>query len=282
MIRQSRSQQLLRAPQRVRKATRRDGASRAVMLTPWQPMLRKCMRLVGVGGAGFLVLAGLLLAAPMVRNGLDQPIREVRILTDLFHQDPEAIRVVIAKHRLDRFSAVPLDSIRAGLEELPWIQQVHVRRVWPDSLQVRVREQIPTARWGEGRLLNEHGQTFAAEQTDSFSQLPLLQGPEASTQTVLEMHQRIAPLLAAENLRVRALHLSQRGAWDLTLDNGVLVRLGRGEAVARTARFLEFYRRQLVGRIHTVAVVDTRYSNGIAVTWAPGQVIEETNERQAG
>ncbi len=273
---------LLRSPVRTRRPVRRVGASRPVILDRWRRLLRRGAELAGVGVCVFALLAVLVTVAPMVRDGLDQPIRQVRILNDLYHQDPEAIRLVIAAHPLDRFSQVQLDSIRHGIEELAWIQQAHVRRVWPDTLEVRLREQIPTARWGKGMLLNEHGETFPAGNAATFTQLPALHGPANATRTVLAMHQRIAPLLGAAGLRLQELRVSPRGAWDLTLDNGVLVRLGRGEAVARTARFVAFYQRQLVGRIHTVAVVDTRYSNGIAVTWAEGQVIGEPVENRAG
>ncbi len=266
---------LLRGPVRDKRSAQRAGTSRQLVLMRWKKTLARTARLAGAGVLMFVVAAALVLIAPQVRDGLDRPIRQVRILSDLYYQDPEAVRQVIANSRLDRFSLVPIDALREGITGLEWVQQAHVRRVWPDTLEVRVREQIPMARWGDQHLLNERGDLFETTRHAEFVQLPILRGPEGSTARVLAMHQRIAPLLGAQGLRMAELRLSRRGAWDLTLENGALVRLGRAEVIERVSRFVAFYERKLAGKINTVAIVDTRYSNGIAVTWAPGQVVEE-------
>lgn len=264
----------LRAPARKPVARTRASASRRVVQAPWKRYLQGGLRLLGAGAALALVLGALVWVAPVVRDGIDQPIRQVRILSDLYYQDPEDIRLVIARHRLDRFSRVPLAQIRGGIEALEWIQQAHVRRVWPESLEVRIREQIPVARWGDAELLNERGEQFRVGDATPFAKLPLFRGPAGTTGRVLEMHQRIAPLLQAHGLRMEELQLSARGAWDLQLEGGVLVRLGRSDVLDRFGRFLALYERELAERFGTVAVIDTRYSTGIAVTWAKGQVVE--------
>jgi cell division protein FtsQ len=59
--------------------------------------------------------------------------------------------------------------------------------------------------------------------------------------------------------------VSPRRAWQLRLDNGLTLELGREQIEARLARFVGAYDRTL-GRLgRRIEHVDLRYSNGFAV-----------------
>ena len=59
--------------------------------------------------------------------------------------------------------------------------------------------------------------------------------------------------------------LSPRRAWQLKLDDGLVVELGREQVEARLEKFVRVYDRTL-GRLNqTVNYVDLRYPNGFAV-----------------
>ncbi|HKN09040.1 MAG TPA: cell division protein FtsQ/DivIB, partial [Pseudomonadota bacterium] len=68
-------------------------------------------------------------------------------------------------------------------------------------------------------------------------------------------------------MRVAALRLDERGAWELDLDNGVTVRLGRREVDARIDRFIRTAAQVIAHRLNEIAYVDMRYSNGFAIGW---------------
>jgi cell division protein FtsQ len=73
------------------------------------------------------------------------------------------------------------------------------------------------------------------------------------------------------------LSLEQRGAWTLTLSNGIEVELGRDQVTQRFDRFVTVYQERLASRANEVKGVDARYSNGVAVKWKPGATASGKN-----
>jgi cell division protein FtsQ len=71
-------------------------------------------------------------------------------------------------------------------------------------------------------------------------------------------------------MRLTAIGLDARGAWDLTLDNGVRVRLGRLRYEERFERFASAALRLVAQRATDIDYVDMRYTNGFAVGWRAG------------
>ena len=72
-------------------------------------------------------------------------------------------------------------------------------------------------------------------------------------------------------MRLTALSLDARGAWELRLDNGVTVRFGRRQVDERFERFLTVALHMICQRAADIAYVDMRYTNGFAVGWRSGR-----------
>ena len=68
-------------------------------------------------------------------------------------------------------------------------------------------------------------------------------------------------------MRIAALRLDERGAWELDLDSGVTVRLGRRQVDERIDRFIRTASQVIAHRMTEVTYVDMRYSNGFAIGW---------------
>jgi cell division protein FtsQ len=58
-----------------------------------------------------------------------------------------------------------------------------------------------------------------------------------------------------------------RGAWQLTLTNGIRVRLGRRAVDERLALFLETVVDMVTAREGDINYIDMRYSNGFSIGW---------------
>jgi cell division protein FtsQ len=85
-------------------------------------------------------------------------------------------------------------------------------------------------------------------------------------------------------LDVRRLHLDARGAWDMTLQNGVEIRLGRQHVDERTALFLDVVANIVSSREADIDFVDMRYSNGFTIGWkgglrTPSRVPQESGDK---
>jgi cell division protein FtsQ len=151
------------------------------------------------------------------------------------------------------------------------VQQAEVRRRWPDALDLVLEERVAAARWhradGEMRLVDVNGEVFA---TASDQDLPTFTGPDDSAALMLERYREFSALLASGKYKIAAVTLSDRQAWQMTLDDGLIIELGRDEAKlglrARMQRFATWYPLALKqSYLNHAATVDMRYPNGFAV-----------------
>jgi cell division protein FtsQ len=135
---------------------------------------------------------------------------------------------------------------------------------------VRVTEQQAVARWNDTDLVNARGDRFANSAHFVPPELPQLSGPNGSAAEVVTRFLGLQGRVVEAGLRLVALRLDARGAWDLQLDNGVVVRIGRKQVEERWARFLAVALRMISQRAADITYVDMRYSNGFAIGWRSG------------
>jgi cell division protein FtsQ len=163
--------------------------------------------------------------------------------------------------------SVKLEDVRQAIDGLPWVDTVSVERSWPRGLRVFVVEQVPAARWGENGLLNTRGELFASDATHVPLELPKLSGPEGSETTVAQRYLATQGRLVEAGMRLTALRLDARGAWEFDLDNGVTVRLGRKQVDERFETFIATAQKIVAQRATDISYIDLRYSNGFAIGW---------------
>lgn len=202
------------------------------------------------------------------------PLRQILVTSPLTQVTPAQVEQAARVALVGNFFTVDLDQVRGTFEKLPWVRRADVRRRWPDALELSLEEHQAQARWKrpdpasqEVRLVNSHGEVFAAA---SEADLPVLSGPEGSAALLLTRYREFAAALAPVGRRPQTLLLSSREAWQLRLDDGLVLDLGRDEAkhplAERLDRFVRHYRPALE-KLHLAAggVVDMRYPNGFAL-----------------
>lgn len=165
------------------------------------------------------------------------------------------------------FFTTDLADIKDALEQRPWVDSAAVRREWPDRLVVEVREHKPLAYWNDRELISRTGEVFQPADRKVAGSLPKLQGPEARVREVIDMGRTMANALDASGIGFAGIALEERGAWTLSLANGIDVALGRDQVEQRFERFLTVYDEQLAARADQVERIDARYTNGVAVRW---------------
>jgi cell division protein FtsQ len=161
-----------------------------------------------------------------------------------------------------------LNQVKAALMEVEWVRAAEVRRRFPATLEVRIEEHVPYARWRRDEtdtnlLVNTAGEIFAAEILGD-TELPLFTGPKESSREMLIQYLAFKTQLAAIGEAPAELMLSPRRAWQLKLDNGGTLLLGRSDAGERLARFVRAYPSIAATRAAN-ARIDLRYPGGLAV-----------------
>ena len=227
------------------------------------PAISRRAAMIALGG-----IAASLLAFGAVRLALDQPLTQLAVEGRFQRVSPldveKAVRGAVAGRG---FVTVDLGAVRAAVRDIDWVDDASVARRWPGGLTVYVREQRPVARWGETGLVNERGERFVNDARHIPAELPELVGPAGAEGAMTERFLAAQGRLVEAGMRLSQLKLDERGAWELSLDNGVALRLGRLQIDERFERFMGSAARIVATRSAEIAYVDMRYENGFAIGW---------------
>jgi cell division protein FtsQ len=196
------------------------------------------------------------------------PIRVVSIDGEMHGLSREALQQTISKEITGGILTQNLATLRARVQALPWVEQATTRRIWPDRIQVRVREHSALARWNENGLVTEHGVVFRP----SDGRLPagLARLGAANDEQAPEVVNRFldwGSRLLALGLIVDGVQRDARGDWSIELLGGTDVLLGTDDVEQRLERLIAAY-----SQIEAIGIptrLDLRYANGLAVRWLP-------------
>lgn len=213
-------------------------------------------------------LLALAAAVGVVTWTLDQPIESVAVAGRFQRVSPADVeRAVKQQVRNAGLVSVDLEAVRHAIGLIPWVDVVTVQRAWPHGLRVVVAEQVAAARWRENGLLNTRGELFASDARHVPLELAQLSGPDGTENEVAQRYLSSQGRLAEAGMRLTALRLDARGAWEFELANGVTVRLGRRQIDERFERFMTTAVKLIAQRAEDIAYVDMRYTNGFAIGW---------------
>lgn len=240
----------------------------------------------GLGLAFFVcVLMSLISIAWWLTNRLmDQenlPVNSVVISGEMPYTKREEVLAAMNNVNLGNFFQVDVNEIQSQVSALPWVYSVAVRKQWPNEVKIYVVDQTPVALWNGDFILNQFGKAFQADNRKLKQALPQFFGPEGTELLALENFTNLNDLLEYRNLAIDELVLSERFSWQLTLNDGVMLNLGREERVKRVQRFMDVYplikthledqskkqnnhKKQLK---QAVDYIDLRYDTGLAVGW---------------
>lgn len=169
------------------------------------------------------------------------------------------------------FLTTDIERARTVFEGLPWVRHATVRRVWPGSLEVELEEHVAVARWwapenAPARMVNAQGELFLADHQNA---LPLFVGPDESAATMLSRHLEWSDLLAPTGRQIQKMVLSRREAWQLVLDDGTRLELGREDdkqpITGRLARYVNTQPEVMRRGVQKLIYADLRYPNGYAI-----------------
>ena len=230
------------------------------------PTLLERLNWRAIGGA-VAAVAGAAVFALLLVVALDRPVRRIVLEGDFQRVSPPEIESTIAGTVRGGLASVDLEAVQERIEQIEWVDRAVVRRSWPDALRVRVVEQVAAARWNEAGLLNSRGELFIRNARYVPPELPLLEGPDGREAEVARLYLESQGRMLEAGLRLTRVRLDERGAWEIEVANGVVVRLGRQDAEVRLDRFIRLAGPLVAKRLAEINYVDMRYTNGFSVGW---------------
>ncbi len=223
----------------------------------------------------FFLLALLIFLGGAVVWAVRRPVFDLRRITiagTLQHVNRAEIRTALAGRLAGNFFALPLRDARDAFQTIPWVADASVRRVWPDSLLVRLTERRAVGIWSDGRLVSDTGVLFDGNPAEAD-----LDGPQIAfsgpAQLAPQAVARIVPFARACHAlgtTLAGIAVSDRESWSLYTARGQVFDLGRDDPPGAVQRRLDRLVRSdpvVVARLGGApAHVDARYDNGFAAS----------------
>jgi cell division protein FtsQ len=206
-----------------------------------------------------LIAIGVKLADPSTL-----PVRNVSVTGDFIHLSPVSLQKRVSEVVRGGFFNINVETIQDTLMEEPWVRNVSVNRKWPDGIVVNIREKIAIAQWGDKGLLSSDAKLFYPDVDTYPENQPIVRGPENSVTQIMQFLLKIQKVLP-ENLSVHELSLSDRRSWRLTLNNGLVLRLGKENIVGHIEQFFTNFGVSGIHNIDQINYVDMRYTNGFVI-----------------
>lgn len=194
------------------------------------------------------------------------PINTVKISASYQHVSHKQLEQILANYLNTSFFSLPVSRLHAELSALSWIKEVQIERIWPDTLKISLIEKQPVAIWNESFLCDD-GDVFSEKGELTDTMLPQLKGPVDHQKQVLQVYKKMSKILSICGLYAAVLEWRKNEAWELTLSNGVKLRLGKRDLETRVNRFCKAYPAVFAEKTDQLANVDLRYPRGMAVQW---------------
>ncbi len=197
------------------------------------------------------------------------PIRFVRVQGGLQHLQLREVEQAL-QPLLQGYWTLDLNQAADAVRQIPWVEDAIVQRVWPDVLELTIREQEPVVRWGQEALLNRRGELFKPETLQGYRHLPRLQGPGNYRQRLFQAYRQMNESLRPLEMRVMELEVDSRRSWRMKLKGGMEIQLGRVSPQTTFAGLVRAMMRLGKDRCRQIERLDGRYEHGFAVRWQGG------------
>lgn len=235
-----------------------------------------------LGGSFLLVvllLIGSLLYSTVSWMWDDQrlPLSKIVLQGELHYVTARDVQRAFAQlEHVGTFMSQDIDVLQSMAESIPWVSHASIRKQWPDTVKVFLTEHHAEAIWNGNALLNDFGQVFDGDIGQLDEDRVKLYGPLDTSSEVLQVWRDISPKFEALHLTITSLVLNERRAWQIILDNGIRLELGKESLEERIERFISLYK-NLGSAAERVSYIDLRYDTGASIGWFPEQELEQEN-----
>jgi len=248
-----------------KKRLRKSSRGSLYVRRPLKPVNLRVISLL-IGGSFFssMIFLGSFNFTDFV-NYIDRPIMKIKIENQWDYVSSQDVKDLLSERMGTGFFRFDAKGLKLDLEKLSWVDEASITRLWPETLSLYLREQIAIAYWNDEQLLNTRGEVFSPGDAKKTIGVPYLYGPNGSQKRVMEQFQAFNKIFVPTGLNISGIKLSDRGSWDLVIDDSIKITVGRTRMSDRIKRFIKLYEKSNLKANFDNSEVDLRYENGIAV-----------------
>ena len=244
------------------QVTRRQSVKMSPFTLPWKRLWLALVILTP--------LALIIGSYQWLQNPENLTIESVNVTGNLSILDEEQLEPVIAPFTKTNLYLLDAKGLETALENNPWVHSASMTKLWPDRLIIKIYEQKPVAYWGKDAMLAENGEIIPAVIQGANDKYPTLYSPREKGRNMATGFLKIRKWMQGFPLKMVEFKEDARGSWQIRLENGLMLKIGRNEQQKRLKRFMVGYKQSLIEVIDKIKTVDLRYTNGFAVQWKKG------------
>lgn len=193
-------------------------------------------------------------------------IHRIEFTTPVGHVNSNIVQKISLPFIHQNFFSTNIFVLKKRLGQLPWVHEVTILRIWPDSLSIHIKEQEAIARLPNNKLLNKELEIFTVPAATVPQYLPEFSGPAGQLKVMWQNYQTIETILRPLRLHVVYFELSERQSFWLKLNNNLKLVLGRLDGYDHLKRFVGVYNQIITPQnIGMVDYIDLRYPSGMAI-----------------
>jgi cell division protein FtsQ len=198
--------------------------------------------------------------------------------------DPVFLRALMNVQAGDPLFGFDPNAARILLEDTEWVRRAHVERRLPGTIYIRLEERKPTALWqkdGALFLVDEDGKEIKTDRISDFSNLIITRG-NGAPENIFALRQLLVGVPAIEARAKIAERIGNR-RWDLTLENGLVLKLPEEDIGYALERAADAQETDGLLEMEGLQSIDLRHADKIIIRTKPGNVREyKRNLQQQG
>ena len=198
---------------------------------------------------------------------LNRPIDSINVSGDLKRVSIKSIDSHTDNLLNKGFISFSASEVKKKIELFDWVQSAEIIRVWPNKIDIKIKEESLLGIWNDNLILNSSGKLYVVDQRSIPENIPRLNGPQGSERDVMNLFIKIDNLLMGRGLYLEIITLDSRGSWSFTIKPKIEIKLGKTEIDQKLERFFLALDQSLLAKINKVSYIDLRYSEGLAVSW---------------
>ncbi len=201
----------------------------------------------------------------MLKQASFMPISLVRVFGDVQYLSKNDIMNVVSFHSNKGFWLMDVAALHKQLANFPLVKYVEVEKRWPNKLYLTFVLDKPIALLNNKYIVSNNLVLFEKNkiiiQDESLSKIncELIYKDEA-----IDLLLSVNARLKSFSLKINELMFVENTGWNMKLNNGLVVMLGKHDLENRLQRFMKIYTAKLQ-RMPLLHYVDLRYVNGVAV-----------------
>ena len=214
-----------------------------------------------------LTLFIVLLIQQQVSQKVWFPITQVSVIGATKEVNASQLENDILDDLNSSFFALKLDQLADQVEMHSWVAEATLRRVWPNKIEVFIREHQPVALWNENALMSANGVVFKVATTVPYQNLVKISGKQRDSRELLFSLSDLNQLIAKYDVYPVDYDYRKAGELKVLFNNSLEVIFSLEDKQVQFKRFAALLANGFMSNEKNVQRIDMRYSNGFSVKW---------------